>query len=108
MNKEHILTILALEELKALGYEEVWIGRTPNPHWPDHGGGDCIIAAPKKRIAGWPSLWTVSEKTFGEQGCGNGLKNADQCQRQKVREMIPGHYKLNFDGINIANKEPSQ
>jgi hypothetical protein len=92
MNNQQVLTILALEELKELGYKEAWIGRTANPHWPDHGCDNSVIAAPKKRIHGTPALWTASKDTFGEMGCGNGLRNADQCQRENARNMISGHY----------------
>jgi hypothetical protein len=94
MDNKQILTMLALNELRDLGYEEVWIGRTSNPHWPDHGCDNFIIAAPKRRIQGWPALWKASDKTFGKQGCGNGLRKADQCQRERARDMIPGYYKL--------------
>ena len=48
MDEDFILTKLALEELKSLGYTEAWIGNVPNPHW-EHGCGDGIIAAPKRK-----------------------------------------------------------
>lgn len=89
-------TILALEELKELGYDEVWIGGVPNPHWPRHGCGNFVIAGPKKERYGWPALWSVSEKNFGKQWCGNGLEKADQVQRSN--RLMPGHYKLTENG----------
>jgi hypothetical protein len=86
------LTVLALEELKQLGYKEVWIGRCDCPHWKHMGIGD-IVASPKiADRCGWPAIWRVSEKLFGKSGCGNGLKDADQTQRSC--NFINGYYKL--------------
>lgn len=93
MDDDFILTKLLLEELRRMGYTEVWLGNVPNPHWT-HGCDHGIVAAPKRRdFCGWPSLWSVSG-IFGENSCGNGLKNADQTFRSAVRGMIPGHYVL--------------
>lgn len=93
MDKDFILTKIALEELGKLGYREVWLGNVPNPHW-EHGMNNGVVAAPKVRPRGFPSLLDLSERNFGRQGCGNGLKGADQTQRELVREMMPGHYVL--------------
>jgi hypothetical protein len=87
------LTFLALEELKEMGYKEVWIGRCECPHWDWMGIGD-IVASPKNRDrSNWPSMWSADEKTFGRKGSGNGLKNADQMQRSQLN-LIQGYYKL--------------
>lgn len=94
MEAEFILTILALDELKELGYKEVWIGGVESPHWPRHGCDNFVIAAPKVSRHGWPAIWSASEQNFGKQSCGNGLRNADQTQTQKSRRMLPGYYKL--------------
>lgn len=93
MDESFIRTKLALEELRNLGYEEVWIGRVFNPHW-DHGMANGIVAAPKREKWLWPALWSVSEGNFGPRSCGNGLKNADQMQFALAYRMIPGHYVL--------------
>lgn len=93
MDKKFILTKLALLELGEMGYMEVWLGNVPNPHF-EHGMNNGIVASPKVRPRGFPALWDVSERNFGREGCGNGLKGADQTQRELVREMIPGHYLL--------------
>lgn len=93
MDASFIRTKLALEELADLGYTEVWIGRVPNPHW-EHGMENGVVAAPKCRVWGSPAVWRASERNFGEMGCGNGLRDADECQREHVRKMIPGHYVL--------------
>ena len=93
MDKDFILTKIALEELGKLGYREVWLGNVPNPHW-EHGMNNGVVAAPKVSSRWFPALWDVSERNFGRQGCGNGLKGADQTQRELVREMMPGHYVL--------------
>jgi hypothetical protein len=93
MDESFIRTKLALEELKDLGYTEVWLGNVPNPHW-EHCMSNGIIAAPRHRICGDPAVWRASERNFGELGCGNGLLDADQCQRELVRKMMPGHYVL--------------
>jgi hypothetical protein len=93
MDARFIRTRLALEELGSLGYEEVWLGNVPNPHW-EHGMNNGVVASPK-RFFGWrPFLWMARERTFGRLSCGNGLKVSDQAQFEKVREMIPGHYVL--------------
>lgn len=93
MDARFIRTKLALLELGELGYTEVWLGNVPNPHW-EHGMGDGIVAHPSMD-SGWrPLLWDASDRNFGRLGCGNGLGDADQCQRSLVREMIPGHYRL--------------
>jgi hypothetical protein len=94
MDESIILVKLALEELQELGYKEAWIGSVESPHWPRHGNGQFVIAAPPCRKSGWPSMWSASEKVFGKIACGNGLKEADQCQRGNVRKMRPGHYKF--------------
>jgi hypothetical protein len=94
MDDDMILAKLALDELQELGYTEVWIGPVDNPHWPDHFNGQFVIAAPRRRRDGWPALWSASEEVFGKMACGNGLKNADHCQRANVRRMKPGHYRL--------------
>ena len=104
MDEDFILTKLALEELKSLGYTEAWIGNVPNPHW-EHGMGDGIVVSPKTQKWGWPSIWTASHANFGSMGCGNGLRLADQCQRQTVRRMIPGHYVLVDDSWLPGNNQ---
>ncbi len=91
MDEDFILTVLALDELKELGYSEVWIGAVPNPHW-DHRGGSFVIASPKRKRGGWPAVW--SAKKFGKQSCGNGLSKADQAQMELTRRMISGYYRL--------------
>lgn len=96
MNADFIYTKLALEELRKMGYTEVWLGDVPNPHW-EHGSSHGIVAAPKRKIGWWPALWDVSEETFGQNGAGNGLKEADNTFRSKVTQMMPGHYVL-IDG----------
>lgn len=93
MDKDFILTKIALEELGRLGYREVWLGNVPNPHW-EHGMNNGIVAAPKVSSRWFPALWGVRDQVFGRAGCGNGLKDADQTQCERVREMIPGHYRL--------------
>ena len=94
MDKEFILTILALDELKGLGYKEVWIGQAENPHSPFR-SYSSIIAAPKvEDRCGWPALWRVSEQNFGKLHCGNGLKDADQAQISNVNRLMPGHYEI--------------
>jgi hypothetical protein len=90
MDKDFILTKIALEELARLGYREVWLGNVPNPHW-EHGMTNGVVAAPKNLSGWWPALWDAD---LGELSCGNGLTNADQAQFPRVREMIPGHYVL--------------
>lgn len=92
MDSDFILTVMALDEIKSLGYQEVWIGSVGNPHW-DHNIDNFIIASPKKRKCGWPALWACSEKIFGKMSCGNGLSKADQMQRDG-RRLQKGHYKL--------------
>lgn len=92
MNKEFILTLLALDELKNMGYLEVWIGNVPNPHWPRHGIDNFIIASPKNRINNSPAVWSLDENHFGKQSAGNGLSQADQSQRD--HKLISGHYRL--------------
>jgi hypothetical protein len=87
------LTVLALEELKQLGYKEVWIGKCNCPHWKYMGIGH-IVAHPKiYDRCGWPAIWSVSEKLFGKKSCGNGLKDADQMQRSQLN-LIQGYYKI--------------
>ena len=86
------LTFLALEQLKKMGYKEVWIGKCKCPHWR-MGIGD-IVASPKSRDrVSWPSMWSVDEKIFGKKNSGNGLKNADQMQRSHLN-LIQGYYIL--------------
>ena len=97
MDDSFVLTKLALMELQEMGYSEVWIGRVPNPHW-DSQPADSVIAAPRCRIWNDPAIWRGSEKIFGRMGCGNGLREADQCQRENVRRMRPGHYRLTDGG----------
>jgi hypothetical protein len=71
-----------LARLIPVGYTEVWLGNAANPHWSSC-GADFIIAAPKRSTeatrfsSGRPSLWCLME---GKMGCGNGLREADQCQ----------------------------
>lgn len=103
MDKNFILTKLALLELGEMGYREVWLGNVPNPHW-EHGMSNGIVASPKMRPQGFPSLWGVRERNFGREGCGNGLMGADQTQRELVREMIPGHYRL-VDGVWLPEEK---
>lgn len=91
MDAAFILTKLALMNLQEMGYREVWIGRVPNPHW-DHDCDNFVIAAPKCRLWNDPAVWHGSERVFGKMGCGNGLREADQCQRENVRNMMRGHY----------------
>lgn len=86
------LTVLALNELQSLGYKEVWIGPTDCSHWDWCVKGN-IVASPKNKIGSFPSIWSVSEKLFGQKSAGNGLKNADQMQRINS-ELISGYYKL--------------
>ena len=94
MDAEFILTKLALEEIRKLGYTEVWLGAVPNPHW-EHGLSTGIIAAPKQvDFSGWPNIWRVSEELFGQNSSGNGLRHADNAFRSVVGRMIPGHYVL--------------
>ena len=76
-----------------MGYTEVWIGRVPNPHW-EHGMSNGIVAAPKVRPKCQVALWRVSERTFGDRGCGNGLPASDQMQFSLAYNMMPGHYVL--------------
>lgn len=91
--KNFTLTVLALEELREIGYTEVWIGKCHCPHWP-HMFLGSMVASPKiKDKSGWPLLWSVSEKLFGKKSCGNGLKKADQVQRNNLN-LISGYYKL--------------
>ena len=92
MDQKFILTTLGLQELEELGYREVWIGRVDNPHWSDP-PSNGIIASPKRRREGWPAIWSA-EKYFGKTSCGNGLFEADQCQKSEVRNMMAGHYVL--------------
>lgn len=101
MDQEFVLTVMALGELEELGYKEAWIGNVENPHWPDHLNSHFLIATPKRKKNGWPAVWSVSEKLFGRQGCGNGLREADQCQRSGVGRIKPGHYKLVNDTWEI-------
>lgn len=91
MEKDFLLTVLGLDELRELGYNEVWIGNVPNPHW-QHGCNNFVIASPKRKIGGWPAVW--SAKKFGKQSCGNGLSKADQAQMELARRMISGYYRL--------------
>jgi hypothetical protein len=91
MDDKFILTVLGLDELAELGYKEVWIGDVPNPHWA-HNNSGFIIASPPMRKNGWPAVWNVSEKVFGKQSCGNGLRKADQSQRR--HQLMKGHYKM--------------
>jgi hypothetical protein len=93
MDKKFILTVLVLDELQKMGYNEVWIGKVENPHWT-HKIDNFLICAPPREISNWPALWALSESVFGKQSCGNGLKNADQAQRPEFRNMISGHYKF--------------
>lgn len=93
MDASFILTKLALEELREMGYTEVWLGSVPNPHW-EHGCSHGIVAAPKRKIGWWPAVWQVSERTFGQKGSGNGMREADNTFRSRVTEMMPGHYVL--------------
>ena len=104
MDESFIRTKLALLELGELGYREVWLGNVPNPHW-DARLDNFVIAAPKCNMGGWPSLWAASDRNFGRMGCGNGLPEADQCQRELVRRMIPGHYFME-DGRWVPGKSP--
>lgn len=92
MEKGLILTVLALEELAEMGYLEAWLGSTPNPHWPRHGNSGFVIASPKRIKNGWPAVWSLDDKFFGKNNCGNGLKEADQCQRGVC--FLPGHYRF--------------
>lgn len=94
MDKEFILTVLALNELGKMGYNEVWIGNVKNPHWPNHLMDNFIIASPPQRIGGCPAVWSLSEEIFGKKSCANGLRESDQIQRSEVRNMKPGHYKF--------------
>lgn len=96
MDTDFILTKMALEELRKMGYREVWLGNVDNPHW-NHGCSHGIVASPRRRESGWPALWQASEQTFGRQGAGNGLGKADNTFRTNVSQMISGHYVL-IDG----------
>jgi hypothetical protein len=97
MDADFILTKLLLEELRKMGYTEVWLGDVPNPHWM-HGCSHGVVSSPKRMdFCGWPSLWSVSQ-IFGQNSCGNGLANADQTFRSGVRGMISGYYALNEAG----------
>lgn len=91
MEEDFILTVLGLDELRELGYNEVWIGAVPNPHW-QHDFDNFVIASPKIRRGGWPAVWSANK--FGKQNCGNGLSGADQSQNELTRRMTPGHYRL--------------
>lgn len=94
MDASFILTKLALEELKSLGYTEIWLGRVSNPHWK-HGMSNMVLASPALRTSGiWPRLWGVSNRNFGEIGCGNSFIGADAAQFELVRKMMAGHYRL--------------
>lgn len=94
MEADFIFTKLALEELRKMGYTEVWLGNVSNPHWK-HGMSNGIVAAPRLRDrTGWPRLWSASEENFGQKSAGNGLTAADNMFRSKIRDMIPGHYVL--------------
>lgn len=101
------LTILALEKLKELGYREVWIGGISCPHL-DYTNKSFIVAAPKNRVWNSPSLWVVDEKLFGRMSCGNGLRNADQVQRN--HNLMEGYYFLENNQWNtdIFNEKQSQ
>lgn len=94
INLENItFTMLALEEIKDMGYKEIWIGKCDCPHWEHM--DSSVVASPKIRDrTGWPAIWRVSEKLFGRKGCGNGLKNADQVQISNILYLISGYYKL--------------
>ncbi len=105
MDDEMILVKLALDELQELGYTEVWIGSVDNPHWIRHGNGQFVIASPRRRKDGWPALWKADDDVFGQLMCGNGLKNADHCQRVNVRKMRPGHYKLIQGSWTIVQRQ---
>lgn len=94
MDNAFVLTVLALDDLKELGYKEAWIGDVPNPHWKSHGHKGCIIASPKRKKDGWPAIWSEG-KHLGRHGCANGLANADQAFKENARLMEPGHYKFN-------------
>lgn len=94
MDNAFVFTVLALGELKELGYREVWIGNVPNPHWKNHGHQGCIIASPKRKKDGWPAIWSVG-RYLGKHACANGFSKADQAFKENARLMEPGHYKLN-------------
>lgn len=96
MDADFIYTKMALEELRRMGYTEIWLGDVPNPHW-DHGMNTGIVATPKRNIGWWPAVWEASEETFGQKSAGNGLKEADNTFRSKVAQMMHGHYVL-IDG----------
>lgn len=104
MDESFIRTKLALEQLRELGYTEVWIGRVPNPHW-DHGMSNGVVAAPRLRVWNQPALWTVCERNFGPKSCGNGLREADQMQFGLVDRMLRGHYVLK-DGCWFPEEMP--
>jgi hypothetical protein len=93
MEKDFVLTILLLDELKEMGYEEVWLGNIPNPYCDFFASSNCILASPPRRLGSWPSVWYLSDR-WGEPSCGNGLKEADNTFRSGVRLTMPGHYKI--------------
>jgi hypothetical protein len=92
MDQKFILTTLGLQDLQDFGYSEVWIGNVPNPHWPGP-PSNSVIASPKRKRENWPSVWSA-DRYFGKTSCGNGLAEADQCQKSEVHKMTPGHYRL--------------
>ena len=97
--KAFIGLIQLLAVLKKRGYTEAWLNH-PNPHWTNSSCVGMIVAAPKQRHGGWNAVWGLHydpliRGVLGEQGCGNGLKAADQAQYHDMDKNIPpSHYVL--------------
>jgi hypothetical protein len=91
MDNDWIITLMILDDLGSMGYKEVWIGCSDNPHWPGSWGITMVVASPKRKKFGWPALWTLNEK-YGGHGSGNGLKNADNLFVSWAVNPLSGHY----------------
>ena len=95
--------------LKERGYTEVWLNHKNN-HWTMSDCRGMVIAAPKQRKGSWPAVWDLHydpliRGLLGKQGCGNGLKNADQAQYDDVSKNIPPSYFKLVDGQWLTQEE---
>jgi hypothetical protein len=100
--KSFIGLVALLAECKKRGYKELWLN-CANPHWISNSCIGMIIAAPKRRHGSWPAVWDLQYvphvgELLGEQGCGNGLKNADQAQYNDLYKNIPPSHYVLVDG----------
>lgn len=65
--------LLMCKELREAGYRELWVGvAPPGKFWPKDWRSTSQLHAepPTPQIRGWPSVWRIVEKHFG-QCCGN-------------------------------------